>query len=61
MKRTKLTEEFGFEAYQQRYGDKAVPMFLIDDEGQLEIYTADRELTAKPGDILISLVDPVEE
>jgi hypothetical protein len=61
MKRTKLTEEFGFETYQQRYGDKAVPMFLIDDEGQLEIYTADWELTAKPGDILISLVDPVEE
>jgi len=61
MKRTKLTEEFGFEAYQQRYGNKAVPMFLIDAEGQLEIYTADCELTAKPGDTLISLVDPVEE
>jgi NhaP-type Na+/H+ or K+/H+ antiporter len=61
MKRTKLTEEFGFEAYQQRYGDKAVPMCLIDAEGQLEIYTTDRELTAKPGDILISLVDPVDE
>lgn len=61
MKRTKLTEEFSFETYQQRYGDKAVPMFLIDAEGQLEIYTVDRELTAKPGDILISLVDPVKE
>jgi NhaP-type Na+/H+ or K+/H+ antiporter len=61
MKRTKLTEEFGYEAYQQRYGDKAVPMFLIDAEGRLELYTTDRELTAKSGDTLISLVDPVEE
>jgi len=61
MKRTKLTDEFGFEAYRQRYGDKAVPMFLIGAEGQLEIYTTDREVTAKPGEILISLVDPVEE
>ena len=61
MKRAKLTDEFGFEAYRQRYGDKAVPMFLIGAEGQLEIYTTDREVTAKPGEILISLVDPVEE
>ncbi len=61
MKRTKLTEEFGYETYRERYGAKAAPMFLIDAEGQLEVYTTDRELTAQAGDILISLVDPGEE
>ncbi|MBN1845013.1 MAG: sodium:proton antiporter [Sedimentisphaerales bacterium] len=61
MKRTRLSEEFDFEAYQRRYGDKAIAMFLIDAEGRLEIFTADRTLTAKAGDTLISLVDPSEE
>lgn len=62
IKRTPLTKQFGFMDFLELYGASARPMFLVDQLGNLEVFTADdTTLSPEPGDILISLVEPVDE
>ncbi len=61
LKKTRLSEEFDFETFQKHYGGNVVALFLIDREGQLEVFTTDEPLKLKPGMTLISLVNPTEE
>lgn len=56
VKVTKLTREFDFQDFLEKQGGKAIPLFRID-EGNIQVFTADRPLTPKPGQTLISLVD----
>ncbi len=58
VKKTRLTEKFGFEAFQERYGPSAVPLFLISGDGTLSVFTTDKKLEPGAGDTLLSLVDP---
>ena len=37
-----------------------VPLFLITENGRLIISTNDKPLSPKPGQVLVSLVDPEE-
>lgn len=60
IKKVKLTNEFGLDAFYKRYGATAVPLFLVTDDGDLQIFNADTPLTPRPGHTLIALVDPVE-
>jgi NhaP-type Na+/H+ or K+/H+ antiporter len=55
IKKNLLTEEFDYEAFQSMYGNNAVPLFLIDKNGYLEVFTTDVTLSPKPGQKLISL------
>lgn len=61
VKATNLTEEFTFESYREMHGNHAVPMFLVRDEKRLIVLAEDQSIEPKPGDVLISLVDPEEE
>ena len=61
VKKVKLTNTFGFEAFHKRYGATTVPLFLINEEGKLLFFTADTPLTPRAGHVLIALVDPVNE
>ncbi len=61
VKATKLTQEFEYEAFQSLYGKAAIPLFLVKESGDLVVFTADNAPTPKPGQTLISLVDPAEE
>lgn len=58
VKPTKLTEAFDYADFQQRHGQRAIPLFLIDQKGKLRIYTTDSEMVPKSGQTLISLVPP---
>ena len=58
VKSTGLTEQFDYEAFQELYGPSAQPLFLIDETGSLMVFTSDRERDPRPGQTLISLVDP---
>jgi len=58
IKTTELTEEFDYDAFQAYYGATAVPMFLIDQNGKLAIFTVDNPPKPEPGQKLISLVEP---
>lgn len=61
VKKTKLSEEYGFEELNARYGGEALPLFLITESGELQIFTADGSLKPQPGQTLISLVRPQPE
>jgi hypothetical protein len=61
IKKTGLTEKFTYEMFKDRYGERALPLFLIKANGNLIIFTASNEVFPKGGDTLISLIDPIEE
>lgn len=61
IKTTSLTEEFDYDAFQSYYGETAIPLFLIDQNDNLVIFTANNPPKPKPGQRLISLIDPREE
>lgn len=61
IKKTPLTKEFDYGAFQAHYGATALPLFLIDGTGKLLVATADQPLLPRPGQTLISLVNAAEE
>ena len=62
IKTTNLSDEFDYEAFQQLYGDSALPLLLATTTDRLAIATAGQTLDPRPGQKLIALVDtPSEE
>ncbi len=61
VKRTPLTDEFDYSDYRNMYGSSAIPLFVITDDGDLRVVTVEDEPNPKPGQTLISIVDPVEK
>jgi hypothetical protein len=58
IKVTKLTDAFDFDAFRHHHGDKAVPLFVLDDARGLSVLTPDAPAAPRPGVTVISLVDP---
>jgi NhaP-type Na+/H+ or K+/H+ antiporter len=58
VKATPLTEAFGFEAFREHHGERALPLFTVSETAQLTVATADRPLKPVAGQVLIALVDP---
>jgi len=52
-----LTDEFNYDSFQSLYGEKALPLFLIKESGELVVMALDNTPTPLPGQYLISLVD----
>ena len=48
-------------AFQAQHDKQAIPLFLITQRKRLVIYTTDYQLSPKPGQTLISLVQSTEE
>jgi hypothetical protein len=59
VKATKLSQEFDYAAFRERYGEDALPLFIVTESGALNVCTADKKPSPKPGQTLISLVDPL--
>lgn len=58
IKATSISEEFTGEDYHTLYGDEAVPMFVVDPDGNVEIATAGKHPETEPGSKMIALVNP---
>lgn len=58
IKTTDLTDEFDYDAFKEHYGESAMPMFLIDQNKKMTIFTVDNPPKPKPGQKLISLIKP---
>jgi len=56
IKTTPLTEQFGYAAFQQHYGDRAVPLFYITEAGDVLPVTSDTTFDPKPGQHIIALL-----
>ena len=57
LKKTPLTDEFNYDSFQSLYGEKALPLFIIKENGELVVMALDNMPTPLPGQYLISLVD----
>ncbi|MEE8136815.1 MAG: cation:proton antiporter [Thermodesulfobacteriota bacterium] len=57
LKKTPLTDEFNYDSFQSLYGERALPLFLIKESGELVVMALDNTPTPLPGQSLISLVD----
>lgn len=61
IKHTPITSQFDLAEFYEYYGPSAQPLFLVDEVGRLTVFTADDpSLAAAPGQVLISLVEPVK-
>lgn len=60
LKSSKLTEEYTFEKFKQRYKD-CVPLFLITEDKKLKVFSSDIDFEPKPGHTIIALVDEEED
>ena len=58
IRKTRLTPEFDYTAFQERYGTTATPLFVSDENGRLEVYTPDRSTPPRAGQTVISLIHP---
>lgn len=53
---TRLSEDFDFESYRQKYGRKAIPLFAISPRGRLYPFTAGGELAPDAGWTVLGLI-----
>lgn len=58
VKKTRLTEEYGLKELNARYGGVVLPLFLITESGDLQVFASDGKNRPQAGQVLISLVDP---
>lgn len=61
IKKTRLSENFVFDALKTHYAGNIIPMFLITAEGKLRIFSPDAQLNPQPGQTVISLVNSKKE
>lgn len=55
IKRTSVTDKFSFADFQARYGEQAIPLFALGNDGRLKIMTPDSQTFSGSG-TLISLI-----
>ncbi len=61
IKSTKLSEEFDYSTFQTHYNDSAIPLFLVTENEQLLVFTADEKQEPKAGQTIIALVKAEKE
>ncbi|UCG61885.1 MAG: cation:proton antiporter [Candidatus Zixiibacteriota bacterium] len=59
LKKNSMTEEFGYDSFIVKYGEQALPLFVISESGKLTVCTAATAPSPKPGQAIISVVKPV--
>ncbi|HSG89389.1 MAG TPA: sodium:proton antiporter [Pseudomonadales bacterium] len=60
MRRTRLTESFGFEDWRGLHAEDAIPVFAITPDGRLRMFLADDSVTPGPGWAIHALAMPKE-
>jgi hypothetical protein len=58
VKATKLSPEFDYQAFRARYGEQALPLFVVTESGSLVVCTADTMPSPRAGQVVMALVDP---
>lgn len=58
VKKTNLTDEFTYDEFREYYGNDVIPLFLIDENDRLLVFTAERPPIPRPGHRIIGLVPP---
>jgi hypothetical protein len=61
LKSTPITEQFNYNAFKDLYSSSAIPLFVIDENHNLLVFTVDQKPVPRPGQTLISFVSPGSE
>ncbi len=61
IKSTKITKDFAYKDFVTKYGESAIPMFVINDSKELNVITTDTEAKPKAGSTIIAMVTEKEE
>ncbi|NDJ77037.1 MAG: sodium:proton antiporter [Chloroflexi bacterium] len=61
VKTVQFTKDYNFDHFREEYGLRVVPMFLIADGGDLEIFSVEQTLKPHSGQTVIALVDAPDE
>ncbi|PTB83177.1 sodium:proton exchanger [Pseudidiomarina aestuarii] len=56
VKTTALTDTFDYTDYQERYGNRAIPLFAFDERDICHVFTSDQTFTPKAGWEVVALV-----
>ena len=58
VKTTSITEKFTFADFQERYGEDAIPLFMVTpgDVAKLAVIAADQTPKPRPGQVLVSII-----
>ncbi len=57
IKTTNLTDQYGLDEFRAQYGDAALPLFVITDDGSVRVFTVENPPTPKTGDAIVFLLD----
>jgi NhaP-type Na+/H+ or K+/H+ antiporter len=57
---THLSDEFTFEDYQEKFGNRALPLVALNPDKKVFVYTDSSDFKPKPGWSIIGLVSPEE-
>ena len=60
LKSTPLSEEFDYQDFRKHYKNSYIPLFLVDEDGNLTVIATDNTPTPEPGQTLISLIKKIE-
>lgn len=55
---TQLSESFGFDEYLDKYHDRCIPLFALDSNMELSVFTADQQPEPGAGWTIVSLIAP---
>ncbi len=55
---TQLSESFGFDEYLDKYHDRCIPLFALDSNIELSVFTADQQPEPDAGWMIVSLIAP---
>ncbi len=58
VKTTALTESFHYDDYQERYGNRSLPLFALDERGSCHLFTSDQTFNPAAGWQIIALISP---
>ena len=61
LKKTRLSKEFGYADFLERYRDAAIPLFLVTESKRLQVFNLESPPSPQSGQALISLVKPEQE
>ena len=61
LKKTRLSDEFGWADFESLYGGTAVILMIFDADKTLKVVTADAPVQPQAGETLLALVDPPQE
>lgn len=60
IRKTTLSREFDFQKFKLTNPGKAIPLFLLDEAGQLFVFNVDHPPTPRPGQALLSLMQKAD-